>query len=99
MATKTISKSVFNADQSWFYNEILSLEGKKLRIEVRRNAYEMQSHAKVELWGGTEWNQLYWLPGCQVKMKRSYVEKGITEADFADDRKELLRVAKALVTE
>lgn len=97
MAVKTIVKSVHNADQSWYYTETLTKGGLKLRIEVRKNAYPFQSHGKIDLWDGMKWNNIHRIPGELLTIKRSYVEKNVTELDFAADRKELLRVATAVL--
>lgn len=97
MATKTISKSVYNTNQSWYFDETLNIDGKKIHFLIRKNAYEFQSGAAAKLWDGQKWNIVFHIPGEKLKMSRSYVEKNVTETDFAADRTELLRVTKAIL--
>lgn len=98
MTTKTISKTYSKGQQSHNYQEILSADGKKLRISIKRDAYDFQSYARVEALGNDEikWNVIHSIPYTEIKMKKSYVSQA-SAADFADDRAELLRVAKALL--
>lgn len=95
--TKTISESVYNTDQSWYYAATLKRDTAKLRIEIRKNAYEFQSYGTIDLWDGTKWNRIHRIPGELLNIKRSYVEKGVTKADFSTDIKSLFKVATAVL--
>lgn len=91
---KTIVQNVHNSNQSWYLDEILEIKGKRLHVEIRKNAYVIQSYGKIELWDGNKWNGVHSVPGELLKTSASYVQKGITCSSFQDDRAELLRVAK-----
>jgi hypothetical protein len=100
MATKTISKVYSKGQQSHNYLEVLSLDGLKLRISIKRDAYDFQSHARIEAFskGEAKWNFIHAIPYAEIQMKTSYVAVA-SEASFKADRDELVRVAKALLAE
>ncbi len=97
MKTTKISQRVYNSNQSWYFEELLMLDDKKIQIRIRKNAYDFQSWGIVELWDGTKWNKIHTCPGELLKCKRSYVEPNVTALDFAEDRKDLLHCAKVVL--
>ncbi len=57
-----ISERFYNQDQSWFFERTTKFESTcgipqtvKLKTEIRRNAYDCQSYARVFVWNGSEW--------------------------------------------
>lgn len=97
---KTISKTYSKGQQSHNYQEILDIDGLKLRIRIKRDAYDFQSHAIIEAFSKTDakWNQVHFIPYPEIKMNISYVCPA-SAASFKADRDELVRVAKALLQE
>ena len=54
MTTATlIDLSVRNANQSWVWQEIRKYDGHTLRANIRRNAYDDQSFANIEVFSPT----------------------------------------------
>lgn len=55
---KLIQEDFWNAHQSWCYEAITDHGGERLRVKIRRNAYDDQSSAICERWTGDEWKQV-----------------------------------------
>jgi len=54
-----IQEDLWNANQSWCYESITEHgEGVRLRVKIRRNAYDNQSSAICERWDGDAWKQV-----------------------------------------
>lgn len=48
---KVINTEFFNSNQSWNYDRIVKVDDDlKLRVQIRRNAYDKQSSATVSAW-------------------------------------------------
>lgn len=51
---KTIDQSVYNLNQTWYWQEIrqywVESVGHSVRANIARNAYDHQSYARVEIW-------------------------------------------------
>ena len=59
MKHNTIDLSIYNANQSWYYSEIrqydiLGVGTPRLRANIRRNAFDHQSYARIEKWSETQ---------------------------------------------
>lgn len=98
MATKVISKSYTQGQQSHEYQEVLSIDDVKLRLFIKRDAYEFQSYAYIEAFSKADlkWNSIHSIPYQEIKMKTSYVSPA-NAASFKADRDELVRVATELL--
>jgi hypothetical protein len=46
MKSKQISEQFYNLSQSWCYERIIAIDGAKLKVEIRRNAYDDQSYMR-----------------------------------------------------
>lgn len=68
--------------------------GHKLRICIKRDSYDFQSYARIELWSDTEgkWNLVHSIPYVEMACVRAAFE-GKMEEDAA----ELLRIALLIV--
>jgi len=99
----TISTRVFNQDQSWVFQRTVEIKARKnakhtLRINIRRNAYDNQSYAKVERWNGTEWKNVVNAPITECECKGiSYVDLNISARHFERDAERLVKEAEAIV--
>lgn len=99
----TISTRVYNQDQSWYFQrtaEIKARGNKKhtLRVNIRRNAYDNQSYAKVERWNGTEWKNVVNAPITECECKGiAYVDNGISARHFEKDSDRLVQEAESIV--
>lgn len=63
MATLTkVSEEYTLHNQSWHFNGIYRHDTNQLHVEIRRNAYSDQSHAKVSMWTVGGWNFYVALP-------------------------------------
>jgi hypothetical protein len=103
MAAKTktswlcIEEQCFNQDQSWNYKSVIKVNGVSLKVDIRRNAYDFQSHAIVYRWDGTKWQNVWSKPitSCNCKSV-SYVGKA-TKDDFAADAFSLYTTALKII--
>jgi len=95
---KLIQKNLYNQNQSWNYLEIIEdTHGNRLRISVRRNAYEEQSHAKVERWDGNQWQFVTSIPITECACYDiSYVTKDPDQTLFEQDAVMLRLYAEAI---
>lgn len=59
-----VEHRLFKRDQSWCYEAIWALCGRKLRVMVTRNAYDNQSFCKIQTFdeAATEWKFLCDIP-------------------------------------
>lgn len=94
--TKTIiSERVYNQNQSWYFEHtVLVNEGTtsfKLRVAIRRNAYDNQSYAHVDMWNGNEWKRVLGVPITECVCKSiSYTDVAVTKTAFVIDSNKLL---------
>ena len=99
-----ITDKVWRGGQSWNFHEVLihHPNGKlatKLRIRIKRDAYDEQSWAKIERWGLDRWHEVHSLSGHDklVKALPSYIVDRVNVRNFDDVRTELLQVALAII--
>jgi hypothetical protein len=92
-----IAEQTYNHSQSWNYDLIVVSSGVRYRVEIRRNAYDFQSWAKVSRWDGTKWHPVYNEPieSCRCK-SISYVERDVQHDVFRPDALRLLETAIAI---
>jgi hypothetical protein len=92
--TKRLSApSVWNANQSWYYKALWTSGDYRLQVNIRRNAFEDQSYARVEVWSAAElkWSTVVSQPiTLMVCKKVSYVQENVTIRNFAADEESLL---------
>ncbi|MCK9434346.1 MAG: hypothetical protein M0R32_05870 [Candidatus Cloacimonetes bacterium] len=83
--------------QSWFYTHIEILGPNKYRVRIRRNAYDFQCYAIVEIWTGKKWSQVISRPIEEMSCNSvSYTQETLSEADktrFKVDATNLLALA------
>lgn len=93
-----ISEQCYNNSASWYYTVVLDQKGHKFRIEIRRNARDDQSYAKISRWDGSQWQFVHdkSITSCDCH-RISYVQEGVTIEDFSVDANVLLKVALAIV--
>lgn len=94
MKQKLISEQLYNQNQSWYFIKIIEIQSHKIKVDIRRNAYDNQSHATIERWNGSEWKLVYQKPIMDCKCKVvSYVEKNVEKTLFEADANELIDTA------
>lgn len=98
MKHKVILEQLYNQDQSWNFIKIVEIQSHKLKIDIRRNAYDNQSHARIERWNGSEWKLVHHKPimDCRCAIV-SYVEKNVEKRLFEIDADGLLNDAMKIV--
>jgi hypothetical protein len=95
---RTIAEQCFEQNQSWMYIYVGEVDGVRLRVEIRRNAYDAQSYAKIDKWNGEIWNFVHSMPITSCYCKRiSYVMENVTKEDFQADAMTLISVALDIV--
>lgn len=56
-----ISTRFYNQTQSWYYVRTVAVDkspskpGIRIKVEIRRNAYDEQSYGRTYLWSGSKW--------------------------------------------
>ena len=83
-------------------NAALAAEGShKIRIKIKSDSYKFQSFAKVEKWDGDKWREVHSIHHGSMTTPAgldSWARReGLAESHFKADRKELLRVAVAVI--
>jgi hypothetical protein len=103
MKSKIISSRCYNQDQSWYFERVIRYQGDNghftLKVHIRRNSYNSQSHAQVSIWDGFEWSNIVNAPISECVCKTiSYTDNNVTMSQFEDDEKRLLEEALLIVT-
>lgn len=83
---KRLSEKLYSHDHSWNYETLWTLTrvpaSWKVKIEIRRNAYDGQSYGKAMVWSPERlcWNNVAWTAGPSLKcLTLSYVQRVVTE--------------------
>lgn len=79
---------VWKGGQDIHYSGLLQLGEHKLKIDARFDSYRDQSFAKVERWNGSEWKQIYFVPGAALVGfidKAAYRQQAPAASDFQKD--------------
>jgi hypothetical protein len=99
-----IDKSISTDSQDVRYYEIISIDGKKLKMEIRSNSFKHQCHAYVysleDTGSGIKWNIVHSIAATVMKTPEKLCYKsGVTDYEnyFTADRNDLVRVASALL--
>jgi hypothetical protein len=101
---EVVSERLWLQSQSWKFQVIVKMPGhpvpRKFRVRIKRNAYDDQSHAKVEVWANNKWESVSSMPiqDCKCAVI-SYV---VRREDFGiglfrEDARTLLQEAKQIV--
>jgi len=100
MRVTTISKEVYNDQNSVWYTEVVSLlidrKKHKLRIKIRSDFYREQCFARVERWSGSVWSKVHSILDMKTKQSLLGLNKGA--GAFKADRDELIRVAERVLS-
>jgi hypothetical protein len=96
MATFTATSEEFtNRSQSWCFEGIYRNSSTLARVTVRSNAYDDQSHAKVEVWNQHGWSHFTSLPTEKwYPSMPSYTKKALD----GEDHKKFLNVRDLLLS-
>lgn len=99
MKTKVISERVYNQNQSWYFERVTKINGGiTLKVSIRRNAYDCQSHAQVHKWNGDKWEVVVSAPISECECQSiSYVQSGVTKSFFEADHNRLFMEAVKIV--
>ncbi|MFA7523703.1 MAG: hypothetical protein WCY71_12330 [Halothiobacillaceae bacterium] len=92
----------YNSQQSWFAQQHYELNGFKVRVTIKRNAYDDQSSAIAQVLDAKtpKWNTIASIPHPQMKSNGSYVIKSLSatqQATFKQDILTLINKAKMLL--
>lgn len=104
MKRKLISDRCYLLSQSWYFERVIAYASPtrsfKLKVDIRRNAYDNQSHARVCQWDGTKWQIVVDAPIAECECKKiSYVSPNVKSLDFEADSIRLLKEALQIVGE
>ena len=102
-SVKRISLQISAGSQSVNYQEVFTLDGHKLKIEVKSDSYRVQCYARIHVWGDVNKG---WVPVHSVHhgsmetpegLHHKPSKQGLEPHHFQADRNELLRVAREVV--
>jgi hypothetical protein len=102
---EVVSEKLYNMNQSWNYKLIVVVgRGKnkhKLRVDIRNNAYDFQSHAKISRWDGDKWYFVTSKPiedcSCEAAVYVLRLDEHFDISIFRKDAIDLIEEAKAVV--
>ena len=97
-----IEETVSKGDQDVHYLLIGNMDGNKVRVMIRSNSYDFQSHAKAEVWSKTDmrWNPVTHRPfgAMQTPFKLCYNKDNWNRVDhFREDCRYLLGQVAAII--
>ena len=97
--SEAISDRTWQGQQSWNREIIENIEGRRVRLTVKVDAYDFQSYGRAELWNGSEWKKVHSIPGQQLSAfkKVSYVSRSCPPTSFDNDLNELRAVTKGVL--
>ncbi len=109
---KCHSREFSNGTQSLNFKGVYQFGDLKLAISIKRDSYDMQSYAKIDVWRQSDlsWSQVASIPFSNMDVVKSRVHcytkaedlKHISNAEaisaFARDEKELLEKAKFILS-
>jgi hypothetical protein len=90
----TISQQLYNLDQSWNYEKVVAVHDRlKLRVEIRRNAYDNQSYVRGHAFDPVHlrWNLLVDKPISTAACKEENYVKKANPSVFEQDAKQVLK--------
>lgn len=87
--------------QTVTFLEKLTFAGRHLRLTIKSDAYRAQCEASVEIFDGTQWHVLNFIPYGTMKTEAGLISKQrtlVTATNFASDRSELIQEAARLLS-
>jgi hypothetical protein len=93
----TISESLVPYPQGWNYVKVVKAN-KNFRVEIRVDAYDFQSYARVKAWDGSKWEFVHSIPfeHCQISKVNAY-QKNVEPKPFQSDADTLISIARQIV--
>lgn len=97
---QVISTSVSEGRQSVTSQDILLIDGHKIRLTIKSDSYDFQSSAVAEVWNGAtlSWNRVHSIHYAQMKTRPGLIYGPKCDWKFGDDQVELMRVARAVLS-
>jgi hypothetical protein len=92
-----IRKRLWQDKQSWNYEAIYELNGNKVRVNIKRDAFDFQSYARAHVLDCKQWRPITRIPYPHMHTKASYVSDTVTEENFTQDEKELIEEVSTLL--
>jgi hypothetical protein len=111
-----IDQHASNSNQSWYFTKVVRMQIKgdgdyglakerAVRVRIRRNAYDNQSHAVCEVFSNEKWNRVCYKPIGECRSyKTSYTDtygnnvmESVAWARFEDDATDLFEKANKIL--
>lgn len=99
-----ITRVVSKHGQAAKVTEIVEIRGRRFRIRLKSDSYDVQSYARIEVWNGDRWNLVHEIPGPAMETPHGLAYERWPDdfedklaAKFQNDRDELVLVAVAVV--
>lgn len=84
------------------YTEVMKWNEHKLRVRIRRNSYDFQSHALIERWNGEEWKGVDSIHFSKMQTPEYLNERDsdeVLKAHFSKDTSKLISLAMEVLDE
>ena len=97
---KAIEVKIWKGQQSINYTQIATMGSFKIRIDIKRDSYDMQSHATASVFSmeKLDWNKIYSIPYPEMKsLAASAYDNKPTELMFAADSLALFAGVKSIL--
>ena len=97
---KRLHQDVYRGSQSWCYKAVWEYGEERLKVDIKRDAYDCQSHARAYVWSRSkqEWSPISDIHISQSEFKSiSYVSDNVTAANFERDEEALLDRALTVI--
>lgn len=92
-ATALFVKKFGKLRQGIYYHELCGLGGRRFQIDIYRDSFDFQSHAKIAVWNGNEWNIVASLMYPEIEIAEKAIRVQLDETVFKACRDELVRRA------
>lgn len=83
----------------WCYEALWDLDGRRVKVSIRVDSYDMQSHARAEIFdpSANHWNPVASIPYPQMASLGKAYAKEAPAAEFDRDEKTLLTEVRSLL--
>lgn len=95
--SKALDVQCYNRNQSWYFQEYILENGHFFHVDICRNAYDFQSHARIHRWDGAQWHRVFEMPmqDCECRSV-SYTTKDVPPEIFFADANKLIDTARKI---
>lgn len=96
---RKLTQKIWKANQSWHYEALWQVNDRRIKISIRRNAFDEQNHCVAKMFDGDKWNGIASTPHSRMNCNHlSYMQPNPpTVKDFQTDEDILLAEVKMIL--